>query len=65
MAQPRAIELVGGPLEGVIHELQGFVMPEQIALPKDGEPGELHWYCVDGDKGYFVRSEPLPPNRRQ
>lgn len=58
----RQIELIGGPMDGIVHELQGGIMPSGIGLPcpKDTrEPGkcDLHWYTIKDGKGYFDRTE--------
>ena len=46
----RTIELSGGPLDGVIHELEpGFPMPDTVLLPGPDWPEnqERHSYQVD------------------
>ena len=51
------IELLGGPLNGVIHEVWGNLQPSRIALPDEGE---LHWYDVLADgTAIYDRSEAM------
>ncbi len=56
----RVIELIGGPLAGIAHELSGVRMPSKVGLPNpNDEKAELHWYMVKDGKGYFQRTEQL------
>jgi hypothetical protein len=42
------LELLGGPLNGVIHEIHdGFLIPDALALPDEGK---LHWYVTGEDQ---------------
>ena len=44
-----AVELVGGPLDGVMHELQfGWPAPARLGLPSK----DLHWYEYRSDGKY-------------
>lgn len=67
MSSPRQILLVGGPLDGVIHELHGGLRPEAIALEDLDDPdGPLkHEYRLDPDDGsaQFVRTEKWEDDR--
>lgn len=46
-----AIELIGGPLDGTIHEVaHGFAVPDRIGLP-DKATNARHWYQVDAGRG--------------
>jgi hypothetical protein len=56
----RVIPLVGGPLDGIAHELEkGWPVPNKMGLlhPDDENPTELHWYVVRDGKGYYKRTE--------
>lgn len=62
---PGAIELRGGPLHGVIHELPHGLprdrLPDRFALP-DPERGQRHWYKLTADGlADFVHSETWLP----
>jgi len=62
MSSPRQILFVGGPLDGIVHELYGGLMPSRIGLPYPEDtsgPGKckLHWYTIKDGKGYFDRTE--------
>lgn len=53
------IELHGGPLDGVIHEVQaGFPPPDRLALP-DPNGNLRHWYQTREDRAAadFISSE--------
>lgn len=46
------VELKGGPLEGVIHEVNGNFLPYMIGLPDEelGKESSLrHWYKIDDE----------------
>ena len=51
MSDIRILELIGGPLDGTIHEIAaGFPVPDRIGLP-DGKTALLHWYATDAWNG--------------
>jgi len=50
----RAIKLIGGPLDGIIHELQGVIPPEKIALPC---PAGKAWYRIEGATAVYESTE--------
>lgn len=50
------VELVGGPLDGVIHELHGTIVPESFGL-LNTERTELHWYMVESNKTHATYAE--------
>ena len=54
---PTAVELVGGPLDGVFHELQfGWPLPAKMGLPNEDKT-ILHWYTLgNDDRMYFIES---------
>jgi len=55
------IELLDGPMAGVVHEVAGgFPVPDQFALPDDNGL-ELYWYitCDDCRTASFDRTEPM------
>ena len=61
---PRQIPLIGGPMNGQIHELHGAIMPAEIGLTKPDNKvhGEIHWYALSRSglhriKGYYSRTE--------
>lgn len=62
--RPNAIELRGGPLNGVIHEFPaglpvGLGLPDAFALP---DKDQRHWYAIAADGvANFLRSEPITP----
>ncbi len=52
-------ELLGGPLNGLIHEIEGQMMPSRIGLPDEPDDGKLHWYELgDDDIAIYLYSEP-------
>lgn len=56
----RQIKLVGGPCDGMCHELYGNIMPEEIGMPDESGNGDTHWYRIDlsaCEKAYFDRTE--------
>ena len=55
--------LKNGPLDGVIHELHGGLMPAKVGLLTD-EQTELHWYAVVGDDtAVYESSETINESR--
>ena len=56
MRHPRQIMLVGGPMNGVCHELwiESNVMPEKIGLPIEGEPNAIAWYDIFHGEGLYI-----------
>lgn len=55
-----AVELFGGPFDGVIHEIEcGWPVPGGIGLPMDGDKSLLYWYKVrpNLEEADFVRTE--------
>ncbi len=53
----RQVELIDGPLAGMVHEMfEGLPVPEAIGFPEDeANPcGPKHWYGVVSNRGYFV-----------
>ena len=57
------IELVGGPLNGIVHEVSILQIGTRTLLPaRIGliEGNFRHWYDLEGNVGKFVDSERLP-----
>ena len=55
------LELIGGPLDGVIHELhKGFPPPDRFGLTNE-DGNERYWYLSAADKrtAIFVCTEQL------
>jgi hypothetical protein len=47
-----------GPFKGLIHEIKpGWRMPDRIGQKDMVSPNLVHWYRVEGDKGYLDSSE--------
>ena len=59
---PRVVELVGGPLDGRVHEVHiGFPVPPMMGLPRNEGDARRHWYKrVSSDKFQFSHSDPDP-----
>ena len=57
----RQFELVGGPMDGMCHELRGNIMPAEAGLHDSDEvhPTELHWYEFRDGRGYYLRTESI------
>ena len=56
-----AVELFGGPFDGVIHELEfGYAMPKGIGILFDD--GMIYWYKTreNMEEADFVRKEKHP-----
>lgn len=64
---PRQIPLVGGPLDGCVHELHGAIPPAKLGLPAKvdprdyrgivANPPEIHWYAISDGAGHFLHTE--------
>ena len=63
IACPRALKLIGGPLDGTLHEIQGFICPETVSLPfADGQRAEYRVLVPENEGGVgraiFTKTEP-------
>lgn len=44
------IRLIGGPMDGVYHELHGVYVPAKMGLCVDESDPVTHWYAVADDE---------------
>lgn len=54
------LELIGGPLDGVIHEVDGeWPVPDALALCSKGDLTVRHWYLTDENLllAFYCKSE--------
>ena len=51
---PRQILLRGGPLEGVVHELYGNIIPAVLEFPVNGKTAR---YYIENGVGYYKKGE--------
>lgn len=64
MSSPRQILLVGGPLDGIVHELYGSLRPEEIDFigfgdEDDSETPVEHCYRLgDNGEARFILTRP-------
>jgi hypothetical protein len=55
MGNPKPVTLIGGPLDGQVHNLIGHLKPAMIA-PRT-EDGFAHWYEILDERGYYAFSK--------